>query len=333
MVEHRLNEYFLGSHLKSENERVEYHNIRSIDVANMNCIFDALKRLGDFDSYCSLYEMCEKNYQSVISCHSAIKDVFPSNRNRKYEYIDECSQEITRLLLNYLSSFITFYSHLYTKYKRLKRKGYDFFKDYERITSACYDGSFPYRFFYKFRNYAQHCGLPPIEMLIHEQLTQDGNVDIYVSISLLRDSLLRSYEEWGEKVKADLQNQPEHIELIPYLNVFQSQIELINHSVAGFEIPHTANSWQIIWEIVDEAYLQYPNAVPFIGQYKNRDSGQPNFSIIYFPIHRMLKFEGKSHISSNPEYSNVKSILSKIKSNSENYVAINDYVDIRQINK
>jgi len=158
-----------------------------------------------------------------------IKYVTPENvldteiRKNLYEYIDECSQEITRLLLNYLSSFITFYSHLYTKYKRLKQKGYDFFKDYERITSACYDGSFPYRFFYKFRNYAQHCGLPPIEMLIHEQLTQDGNVDIYVSISLLRDSLLRSYEEWGEKVKADLQNQPEHIELIPYpLDIFFS---------------------------------------------------------------------------------------------------------------
>ncbi len=331
MVGYSISGYFLGSHLKSKPEHSDCHNIRPVTVAHMESISNALEKLGDFDSCCRLYEICEKNYQLILSYHSSIKDDFPSNRDRSYEYLSEAFYEITRLLLNYLSSFKTFYDHFTTRYTRLERHGYSFHTDYKKITAACYDSSFSYRFFTKLRDYVQHCGLPLGEVTIYEQPTKDGNVEIHVSTSLNRDSLLSSYNKW-KKVKAELQSQPEYMELLLYLNEFQSQIQKINRIVTDFEVSIAVNSWQILWELVNEVQAQYPDGSPFIGQYKKTDSGQSRLLITYFPIHTMLKFEEKSHITNNSMYSNAKPVLNKIKINAKNYVGMYDILTIHQTN-
>lgn len=333
MVGHSLNEYFLGSHLKPKPEHSDCYHIRPINAADMNSISTALKQLGDFESYCSLYEICEKNYQSILSYHSTIKENFPLNRDRSYEYVGEVRQEINRLLLNYLSSFRTFIDHLGTKYKVLKRRqGYSFFDEYEKIKSACEDSSFSYRFFTKLRNYVQHCGLPLGEVMIYEQLTQDGNVDIHVSTSLHRDSLLSNYNWWKE-VKADLQSQPEYMELLLYLDEFQHQIQHINWLVADFEISLAADSWQILWELISEVHALYTNGSPFIGQYKKTDGGQKKVLITHFPIHTMLRFEEKLSITNNSICPTARSVLNKIKLNTKNYIGMYDILTIHQTNE
>jgi hypothetical protein len=174
MINHDQSEYFLGSLLKSKPGHSSYYYVRPITAVHMYSISNALGRLGDFETYCGLYEMCEKNYQSILSYHSTIKDDFPTNRDRSYEYMREAFQEITRLFLNYLSSFRTFVDHLETKYKRLECQGYPFFAHYDKITAACYDNHFSYRFFTKLRNFVQHCGLPFGEVAMYEQLTEEG---------------------------------------------------------------------------------------------------------------------------------------------------------------
>ena len=283
------NEYMLGCHLKPEPKHHEFKLIRLITSADMDIINISMKKLGDFGSCCTLYEICDKNYQLILSYHVAIKDDFPLNRHRSYEYMEEAFQEMNRLLLNYLSSFKTFIDHLTTRYTRLQRQGHSFLDDFKKLTAACYDGNFPYRFFSKLRDYVQHCGLPLGSMDISEYPDQKGNVVIKVSISIDRDNLISSYKKWG-KVTPDLQSQSQNMELLPYLNGFQSQIQLINLVVSAFEISLVTDSWHIINELVHEAQDKYLDGRPLIGRYEEPE-GQRKLHVIEFPFHTMVKFQ------------------------------------------
>ena len=66
----------------------------------------------------------------------------------------------------------------------------------------------------------------------------------------------------------DLHSQPQNMELLPYLNGFQSQIQLVNLVVSAFEISLVTDSWHIIDELVYEAQDKYPDGRPFIGRYE-----------------------------------------------------------------
>lgn len=289
---HDLNEYRLGCYLKPVPKHLEIKLMRPISATEMESVTKAIKQLGDFGSCCALYEICEKNYQSILSFNAAIKNDFPSNRQRAYEYMEEAFQEMNRLLLNYLSAFKTFIDHLTTRYTRLQRQGGSFLADFKKITAACYDGNFPYRFFSKLRDYVQHCGLPLGSIHIDEKPAPDGSVDINISICFSRDALISAYKKWG-KVKADLERQPEHMEPLPYLNGFQSQIQLINLVVSGTEISLATESWQSLNKLAHEVMVKYPNGKPIIGRYVEAGRGKQNVEVIEFPFHTMKKFQEK----------------------------------------
>lgn len=286
------NEYRLGCYLKPAPKHLEVKLMRIISATEMENVTKAMKQLGDFGSCCSLHEICEKNYQSILSYNTAIKNDFPANRHRAYEYIEEVFQEMNRLLLNYLSAFKTFIDHLTTRYTRLQRQGGSFLSDFKEITAACYDGNFSYRFFSKLRDYVQHCGLPLGSIHIDEEAAPGGNVDINIFIYFNRDALISSYQKWG-KVKADLERQPEHMEPLPYLNGFQSQIQLINIVVSGMEISLATESWQSLNKLVQEVIVKHPNGKPIIARYVESRRAKHSLQVTEFPLHTMRKFQEK----------------------------------------
>ena len=128
-------------------------------------------------------------------------------------------------------------------------------------------------------------------MSIEEYPDQKGNVVIKVLLSMDRDKLISSYKKWG-KVMPDLQSQPQNMEILTYLNGFQSQIQLINLVVSGFEISLVTDSLHIIDELVHEAQDKYPNGRPFIGRYEEPE-GEQKLNVIEFPFHTMAKLQEK----------------------------------------
>jgi hypothetical protein len=287
-----LNPYKLGCLLKPAQKHLEVRLIRPISAAELDIVERAIKQVGEFGSYCFLYEMCEKNYQLILSYNAAIKNNYSSNRHRVNEYMEEAFQEMTRLLLNYLSAFKTFIDHLTTRYTRLQRQGGSCLSDFKKITAACYDGNFSYRFFSKLRDYVQHCGLPFGSMHVEEKPAPDGSADISISIYFNRDALLSNYQKWGI-VKVDLERQPEHMEPLPYINGFQSQIKLINLVVSGMEISLATESWQSLNKLIQEVRVKYPSGTPIIGRYLESGKGNHNIEAIEFPFHTMRKFQEK----------------------------------------
>jgi hypothetical protein len=289
---HNLNEYNLGCLLKPAQKHLEVRLIRPISATELDIVKKAIKQIGDFGSCCALYEMCEKNYQSILSYNTAIKNDFPSNRHRVYEYTEEAFQEMNRLLLNYLSSFKTFIDHLTSRYTRLQRQSGSFLSDFKEITAVCYDGNFSYRFFSKLRDYVQHRGLPFGSIHIEEKPAPDGSVDIDILISFNRDALISDYKKWG-KVKADLERQPEHMEPLTYINGFQSQIQLINLVVSGMEISSATESWQSLNKLIQEVRVKCPSGIPIIGRYLESGKAEHKIEVIEFPFHTMRKLQEK----------------------------------------
>gem|GEM_PF-1832323 len=284
-------EYRLGWNVKIAPHHVESILDRSITPAEMHNLRDAVSKLGDFMNCCNLYEICEKNLQSIFSYHDALSITYEkTNRSKTNEFIELSIQEMNRLLLNYLSSFRTFLNHLNTRYSRLERQGNSYLKDFKKITSVCYDTSFYYRFFYKLRNYVQHCGLPISYMNVSEK-AHKGSVIVHISIGFNRDSLLDSFD-W-KSVKDDLLKQPEHLELLPCFQEFTHEVQNINLVATSIEILIAEESWHKLNEIFDEVRKQCPDGEPFIGRSIEFQNGETKMNMINFPFHQISKYNEK----------------------------------------
>ena len=290
MTEHNPNEYMLGCRRKLAPKHLQVDLIRPIVANDMVKVEAALKRIGDFGVYCGLYEICEKNYYSLVQYYTSIIDEFPSNRQNAQEYMGEAFQEMNRLLMNYLSSFRTYIDHLLTRYAKLKSQGYSHLETLKNITAACYDGSFSYRFFCKLRNYVQHCGLPFGSISIEESPASDGSINIDAIVCFDRDGLLNAFKKWGE-VRADLLEQPAAMKFLPYLDGFRSQTQLIDLVVSSIEMSLASDSLYFINELISEVQRKFPDGMPFIGRYDESEKGNPYLRSIEFPLYEMVRFQ------------------------------------------
>ena len=175
----------LACNIRLGPQQIQPTSIREISPSEMLEIRDALGRIGEFENSCNLYEICDSNYESILSFHGQLATNYPPNRNRADEFMKDAAQEMNRLLLNYLSSFKTFLDHLQTRYSRSPLKEHRYLTAFNNICSTCFDMNFHYRFFSKLRDYVQHCGLPVQYVEIKEN---PGRIDI--SMSFDRDVLL-----------------------------------------------------------------------------------------------------------------------------------------------
>ncbi len=65
--------------------------------------------------------------------------------------------------------------------------------------AECYDGRFAYRFFYKLRNYSQHCGFPPVEIRVRRT---EEKTEIWADVDVVK--LCLDYDEWGPRLTDEL---------------------------------------------------------------------------------------------------------------------------------
>jgi hypothetical protein len=277
-------------------EKIAPHHINStlgrlITPSEMENLRNAMSKFGVFMNCCNLFEISKKNFQLLLTYHNELSNAYKmTNRQHANDFIEMSVQEINRLLLNYLSSFRTYLDHLNTRYSRLQKNGYPCLNDFKKITSVCYDTSFYYRFFYKLRNYVQHCGLPISYMSISEQ-PDNGSIQILVSTGFSRNVLLDESNDfnWGT-VKKDLILQPEHIELLPCLNGFNLELKNIYLVVSSIEIAIANDSCIKFNEIFNEVKKLCPNGEPIIGHLIKLQNGKSEMKIINFPFHQIKKY-------------------------------------------
>jgi hypothetical protein len=150
-----------------------------------------------------------------------------------------------RLFLNYLSSIRSFIDHNQTLITRKFGKDSEEIAEFKKICKYYYDNFFCYRFFYKLRNYSQHCGLPLKDFNLSTNRHENGSYSAEAEMTFDSVLLLEEYD-WGTVVTADLKKINGEFSLAPI-------VEDMTKVLLGF------------WQAVDTLYLtKVSKAVKFI---------------------------------------------------------------------
>jgi hypothetical protein len=279
----------LACNIRIGPQQIQSTSVRHIPPSEMLEIRDALGQIHDFENSCNLYEICDSNYESIMSFHSQLAINYPTNRNQADEFMKDAAQEMNRLLLNYLSSLKTFLDHLNTRYSHSPLKEHQYLSTFNNICSTCFDTSFHYRFFLKLRDYVQHCSLPVQYVEIKENPSR-----IDISMCFDRDVLLNNFDKWGRPVKKDLAQLPQRFfEIIPSLAEMRNQIKIINTVVSSIEVSIALGSYQRLCGLIDEVSAQYPDGYPFIGRSVKPNTPEASLQMTNFPFHEIRKFRQK----------------------------------------
>lgn len=114
---------------------------------------------------------------------------------------------LNRMILNYLSSFRTLLDHTETIIKRKYGKKSIESQKFKQLTNTIFDKYFSYRFFYKLRNYSQHCGIPIDEFEISGTVVDINKIKPEYKIEFSSNQLLAKFNDWGIVVTKDLKNK------------------------------------------------------------------------------------------------------------------------------
>lgn len=166
-----------------------------------------IAEIQNFESTKRLLEIVKLNSKEFV-CKSKESLLYMINNSLsvggdKEEYYKQ-HLDFNRMFLNYLSSIRTFIDHNETTIKGKFGKNSFEAKELKKITNNIYDKFFSYRFFYKLRNYSQHCGLPIEDIEISATKQEDGSYKGEGKIEFSAKELLDNYKEWGT-VKSDLE--------------------------------------------------------------------------------------------------------------------------------
>jgi len=196
-----------------------------------------IDELNNYENLKRLFEILILNHNEFIEFTMVKSKVLFDNSlsiSGDKESYNQHYLNLNRILLNYLSSFRTLLDHVETIIKRKYGKASNQTSQFQEQTSYLFDNYFAYRFMYKLRNYAQHCGLPIDEFSISATKISDNKFKTEYKVDFDSVTLLSKFKEWG-KVKNDLINI-KTISIFPILDEMKLTIDLLwNRVVLIFE--------------------------------------------------------------------------------------------------
>lgn len=215
--------YFLGTYNNPEINTCK--ELSENDFKTCIQSMTALKKLSDDDN---LFRIIELNYNDLKSNIESYLLTFPKTHKADFYEFDHMIIDINRLILNLLSSIRTFLDHSETKIKREYGKASEEYELFKTETNTAYDNNFSYRFLYKLRNFAQHCGLPSGSAELNSSITKNDVLNLY----FLRDELLSKYEGWGA-VRNELMEQSQMFDVLPLLDEKYILLKNIHEKVSN----------------------------------------------------------------------------------------------------
>ncbi|KAA6333292.1 hypothetical protein EZS27_018284 [termite gut metagenome] len=194
-----------------------------------NNILEAIDVLYNYENLKRLYEIVALNNNELIKFvmgerDSLIKNSLSVVGDKEAYYFHYLN--VNRFLLNYLSSLRTLIDHIESAIKRKFGNTSNEQKIYKEKLKEMYDKYFSYRFFYKLRNYSQHCGLPIEEIEMSATIISENEIKPEYKVEFKTKDLLDKYKEWGTNVKKDLEER-ESFSLFPLLEEMGIIIENI----------------------------------------------------------------------------------------------------------
>jgi len=244
--------------------------------------------LQDFVSDAQLFMVSIWNYQEYYDILNAYLDAYI---RKDWDYFDKRPMylNINRAALNLLSSVRTYLDHTETSLKRRHGETAQIFLSFDRACSHAYDTYFSYRFLYKLRDYAQHCGFPINNITLGARsIENDPNKPQYsLLVGTVRDVLLANFN-W-KKLTEELSRQPDTIDINKHIDTMMKCLEEINSGVTKDEFSTLRGSAAYIKSLLQRiSYTGETDGEPIVFELEvtEDDTGKVT-SLSHFQGHRV----------------------------------------------
>jgi len=209
-------------------DKKQFNVIKDITEREEREIYDFERELGDYFNDILLYQMVLKNYQIIVDLIEAYE--VEVNNDRRLQSFKETVIELNRCILNFLTVFRTFLDHHEARIKREYGKESQELRQFKKYCSFEFDSNVAYRFFYKYRNYCQHCGVPISRIVTRLTQTDTGEEKAVFDIFISKERLLKDFN-WGPIVKGDIEAHEGDLNLKKLLLEFDGSIKDIHKGI------------------------------------------------------------------------------------------------------
>lgn len=197
-------------------------------------------------------------------------------------------------LLNFLGAMRLFLDHTNFRLSRTYGKGSPEHSVFRKKTREVYSGSCAYRFLYRMRNFAQHCGLPighvGVTSSVDEQDTKRKEHRFQVVVRP-HELLSKDRGAWGSEVAAELEQGPTQLELIPLVREVSSGLSEIHRTVAKAIQPKAQEAAGRVDALLDEG-RRAGGEVVAVGEIDERGNEGKFHMHILEPPGDMMEFLG-----------------------------------------
>ncbi|RUP27716.1 MAG: hypothetical protein EKK45_13660 [Curvibacter sp.] len=203
------------SHERVDGEARGKTNLSAIELIDINVLKKENELILDYYGSLRLIKAVQLNVGDLIQSIVHYAAQFLETKHINEGEFDEVMLNFSRKFLNILSMFRSFLDHSDNSLSSLSGKNSEAFKRWKELQSHYYDSSFEYRFIYKLRNFAQHVGMPPINISYGASAEEEG---VSFRVDLTRDELLVDNFSWGVKLIDDIKCCSEKIPVLDVLN-------------------------------------------------------------------------------------------------------------------
>ncbi|VVQ32137.1 hypothetical protein PS943_02710 [Pseudomonas fluorescens] len=233
-----------------------FRDIRELTPHETAVYLKAHGHLLDHDEAISLTEIVRRNLAAFEACVGDLSKMAPGPGLRG-TLSREAKLEVNRHFLNFLAAFRQLLDHTETRIKREYAENSDVYRVFQKRTAAAFDGVFAYRFFYKLRNFSQHCGAPVGIVDYVSKLNDSGGVIETLHLFFDAQHLLRvGRDTWGV-VKADLKKLESRFPVDPLPRKIMTELESIWEAVRQAEKPYLEESARIVLATVKDVLPPY----------------------------------------------------------------------------
>jgi hypothetical protein len=214
----------------------------------------AVARLLRFSSDQQLFTIVRLNYGDFLRLLDHYFSEYTQNPQMDWSRVEMTVLNINRHLINFLSAVRMFLDHSETNLKELYGRDSEKARRFENACSDAYDNSFSYRFLYKLRNYAQHCGTPLGQVELGSKLvgTHPDVVQHLFAIRFSRDELLKRYKLWGKSLAEEIRNLPSKFDIVPHVKEMMKHLENINLTRFEDDLPELLQSAKFVQNLIIE---------------------------------------------------------------------------------
>lgn len=211
-------------------EAIKINKLTELSQDEYNFLFAEETEIRNLLTIKELFRITQINNRTILQFFKNYDNRIRSSRMLIDPLLHINRIQINSDLMNYLFSFRTYLDHCLTLYSRQYGHESTEKNNFQSLCSDLFDANFEYRFFYKLRNFTQHCGLP-IEIFNIEPSIIDGRYNLNVQCKFDPNYLLEKFEDWGKIVKPELVQMVQSRETIDVLSTverFQTNLEVLD---------------------------------------------------------------------------------------------------------